>query len=338
MDYRSDSGVAGMRGPEKPAFGAPQTPKSSLKISKSLTGKAHDRLPVPKLEPAGSLGGSADPAEPVPDETAAPRKELVLDADIRSKTVSDHESGGKKELIRDVRVQVLKGDLVALLGGSGAGKTTVMNCINGVDQSGVSGKISFCGQNLYEKFDQLKSRIGNVPQQIELHTMLSVEEELKEAALIRLPASTKRKEIKRRVDEAIHTLKLDAVRKSKIAKLSGGEQKRVNIGVELVADRMLLCLDEPDAGLDPASKRELFLILRDLAKKRDKSMIVIIHDIAEIALFDKVIMMAKVHNVGRLAFCGTPEKAKQHFGVEDLRDAYVKLAQAPEEYIAKEGA
>ncbi len=76
----------------------------------------------------------------------------------------------------------------------------------------------------------------------------------------------------------------------------------MNIGIELVADRLLLCLDEPDAGLDPASKRELFTILRDLAHKRDKSVIVIIHDVAEIALFDKVIMMAKIDNVGRLAF------------------------------------
>lgn len=262
-------------------------------------------------------------------------KQVVLRADIHSKTVPERDGAGKKELIRDVQVEILKGDLVALLGGSGAGKTTVMNCLNGMDQRGVTGTVSFCGRDLYQNFDQIKWMIGSVPQQNELHTMLSVEEELKEAAVIRLPAETKSKEIKKRVNDTIHTLKLDAVRKSKIGKLSGGEQKRVNIGIELVADRLLLCLDEPDAGLDPASKRELFTILRDLAHKRDKSVIVIIHDVAEIALFDKIIMMAKVDNVGRLAFSGSPQDAKRHFGVEDLRDAYTIIAQEPERFLSK---
>lgn len=262
-------------------------------------------------------------------------KQVVLRADIHSKTVPERDGAGKKELIRDVQVEILKGDLVALLGGSGAGKTTVMNCLNGMDQRGVTGTVSFCGRDLYQNFDQIKWMIGSVPQQNELHTMLSVEEELKEAAVIRLPAETKSKEIKKRVNDTIHTLKLDAVRKSKISMLSGGEQKRVNIGIELVADRLLLCLDEPDAGLDPASKRELFTILRDLAHKRDKSVIVIIHDVAEIALFDKIIMMAKVDNVGRLAFSGSPQDAKRHFGVEDLRDAYTIIAQEPERFLSK---
>ena len=83
----------------------------------------------------------------------------------------------------------------------------------------------------------------------------SVEEELKNAAVLRLPGDTSRKGIQQQVDKTLQVLNLEPKRHTQIKKLSGGEQKRVNIGIELVADRQLLCLDEPDAGLDPWPRR-----------------------------------------------------------------------------------
>ena len=99
-----------------------------------------------------------------------------------------------------------------------------------------------------------------------------------------------------------------------------------------MADRRLLCLDEPDAALDPGMKRELFRILQNLAHKEGKSILVIIHDVSEIDLFDQVIMMAKVNNVGRLAFSGTPQEARKYFG-HDIKDAYELLKTEPEKYV-----
>ena len=260
--------------------------------------------------------------------------DVVLRADIKTKKVPNNNGIGEKELIRDVHVEIREGSLVALLGSSGAGKTTVMNCLNGMDTNGVEGSVIFKGVNLLTNFEQMKYLIGSVPQEEVFHPMLKVESELKDAAILRLPKDLKRKEIRQRVDETIRLLNLEHVRKNKICKCSGGEKKRVNIAIELVADRQLLCLDEPDAGLDPGMKKELFQILHNLAHdpENPRSILVIIHDVSDIDMFDQVIMMTKVDNVGRLAISGTPEEVRNHFG-RDIKEAYQLLAEDPKKYI-----
>lgn len=258
-------------------------------------------------------------------------KETILKANIETKKVPNSNGPGEKELIRDVQLEIKTGSLVALLGSSGAGKTTVMNCLNGMDRVGVKGTVYYKGEDLFKNFERLKFLIGSVPQQEIFHETLVVESELKDAAIMRLPGA-KKKDIKEHVDNAIKQLNLEGVRKNQICKCSGGEKKRVNIGIELVADRQLLCLDEPDAGLDPGMKKELFTILRDLAHNEGKSILVIIHDVSEIDLFDQIIMMTKYENVGRLAFSGSPKEAREYFGT-DLKEAYGLLATNPEKYV-----
>lgn len=259
-------------------------------------------------------------------------QQIILKADIETKKVPNSNGPGEKELIRDVHLEVKSGSLVALLGSSGAGKTTVMNCLNGMDTLGVKGKVYFKGEDLFKNFERLKYLIGSVPQQEVFHDMLPVEEELKQAAVLRLPSDTKPSQIKEHVDRAIKELNLEGVRRNKISKCSGGEKKRVNIAIELVAERQLLCLDEPDAGLDPGMKKELFTILRKLAHDGGKSILVIIHDVSDIDMFDQIIMMTKYENVGRLAFSGSPQEAKEYFGT-DVKEAYSLLAVEPEKYI-----
>lgn len=261
---------------------------------------------------------------------------VVLKANIQSRKVPSNEGHGEKELIRDVSVEVQEGTLVALLGGAGAGKSTVMNCMNGMDTAGMIGTVEYNGVDLMKHFDRMKYLIGSVPQSEVFHESLTVEQELTHAARHRLPGDTKKREIKERVDSTLRQLGIESIRKNRISKCSGGERRRVNIGIELVADRQLLCLDEPDAGLDPGNKRRLFETLRKLAHEDGKSILAIIHDVSDIQLFDKVIIMNKVDNVGRLAFAGTPEEAKEYFGV-DIKDVYQLMAQNPEKYIYHKG-
>lgn len=259
-------------------------------------------------------------------------KPIILRGCIETRKVPSNTGHGEKELIKDVRVDVEEGALVALLGGAGAGKSTVMNCLNGMDTSGAKGCVEFKGVDLLKNFERMKHLIGNVPQGDTFHESLTVEQELKHAAKHRLPGDMKNKEIKERIDETLRQLGIESIRKNKIVKCSGGERKRVNIGIELVADRQLLCLDEPDAGLDPGNKRRLFETLRSLAHDEGKSILAIIHDVSDLELFDKVIIMNKVDNVGRLAFVGTPKEAKEHFGVE-IKDVYQLMAKEPGKYI-----
>lgn len=259
-------------------------------------------------------------------------KPVILKADIKSRKVPSNTGHGEKELIRNVRVEVCEGTLVALLGGAGAGKSTVMNCMNGMETVGMTGTVEYKGVDLIKNFDRMKSLIGSVPQAETFHEVQTVESELIHAARFRLPGDTSRKEIKERVDKTLKQLGIEAIRKNRISKCSGGERRRVNIGIELVADRQLLCLDEPDAGLDPGNKRKLFETLRSLAHTEGKSILTIIHDVSDIELFDKIIIMNKVDNVGRLAFAGTPEEARRHFGCE-IKDVYQMMAKDPAKYV-----
>ena len=153
-----------------------------------------------------------------------------------------------------------------------------------------------------------------------------------QAAVLRLPADTSDREIKERVDKTLEMLSMTGVRKNRNSKLSGGEQTRVNVGIELVADRDLLCLDEPDQGLSPNYKHELFEILQNLAHNHCKTVITIIHDVSEIDMFDQVIILAKMGGVGRLAYSGSPAKARDYFGVE-IRDVYTLLEREPERFV-----
>ena len=276
-----------------------------------------------------------DRGQPSPREQGGdPRQgDVMLRADIRSKKVRDLNGHGEKELIRDVTLEIRSGELIALLGGSGAGKSTLMNCLNGTERSGVEGTVSFRGEDLYKNYDRLKCLVGNVPQQNVLNETLSVEQELRYAAKLRLPGDMSRDDIQRQVDKTLEVLDLQAKRKSPIRKLSGGEQKRVNIGVELVADRELLCLDEPDAGLDPHAKKELFTTLQHLAHERGKCVLAIIHDVSEIDMFDQIVMMVKVHEVGRLAFAGSPAEGRRRFQVTNLTEVYDLVQKEPEKYI-----
>lgn len=264
---------------------------------------------------------------------APAQRPIILKADIRTKRVKDNSGNGIKELIRDIHLEIRQGTLVALLGTAGAGKSTVMNCLNGMDLEGVEGSVIYRDVDLMKHFDQMKYLIGSVPQRKTFHLDFTPEKELRIAAQKRLPADTTRKEINQRVDKTLEILGISGIRKSKNSKLSGGEQTRVNIGIELVADRDLLCLDEPDQGLDPKYKHEVFRIMRDLAHKNGKSILSIIHDVSEIDMFDQVVMLVKAEGVGRLAFSGTPEEMRERFGVQDIRAVYSILEKDPQKYI-----
>lgn len=259
-------------------------------------------------------------------------KPVILRADIRTKRVRDSSGTGYKELIRDIHLELRQGTLIAMLGTAGAGKTTVMNCLNGMDLVGVDGSIVYRNVNLTQDFDQMKSLIGSVPQKKVFHPTFTPEQEFYFAARKRLPGDTTEAEIQERVNRTLDMLSIQGVRSNRNNRLSGGEQTRVNVGIELVADRDFLCLDEPDQGLSPNYKHELFEILRRLAHDNGKTMLCIIHDVSEIDMFDQVILLAKKDQVGRLAFSGSPAEARRHFGV-DIRDAYALLDKHPERYI-----
>lgn len=290
-------------------------------------------------------------------------REVILRAEIRSKTVPlpltealksgrgerrgfaaplrdafDAFRGAKKKvLLRDIRLELYAGELVALLGTAGAGKSTLMNCLNGLEPDGVEGETVFLGENLYRNFERLKDKIGYVPQENVFHGRLTVEEELWNAAELRLGKNASQKNIRERVNRVLELLDMADKKNASISKLSGGEKKRVNIGIDMVGDKRFLCLDEPDAGLDPQNKARMVSILRKCAHEENRSVLAIVHDVKEIDRFDRIILLVKVGGVGRLAFAGTPGEARRRFGAEDLSEIYEIARTRPEEFISETG-
>src|SRR5690606_33425338 len=120
---------------------------------------------------------------------------------------------------------------------------------------------------LYEHYDSFRQQIGYVPQSDILPGKLRVEEALRYAAQLRLPADTTPAEREQRITAALETVDLDSprLRQTRIEQLSGGQRKRVSIAAELLADPKLFFLDEPGSGLDPGLEKKLMYTLRRMA-------------------------------------------------------------------------
>lgn len=261
---------------------------------------------------------------------------VILSANVQSKKVKVSSKvpfvKQDKELLRDIRLDIREGTLVAVLGTAGAGKSTLMGCLSGLDQKGVTGSVVYRGVDLIKNLNQIKYLIGNVPQEKVIRPELTPEKAFLESAELRLSAETTKEQIRQRVEETLKLLSMTRVRDTLNSRLSGGEQTRVNVGIDLVADRDIYFLDEPEQGLSPNLRDELYVFLRDLAHNHGKTIIAIIHDVSCIDMFDQVIFLVKADGVGRLAFSGTPEEGSKHFGVP-IAKAYALLEENPEKYV-----
>ena len=225
--------------------------------------------------------------------------------------------GRYRFLLKDIYLTIPNGSLVLLLGGSGAGKTTLVNAVIGYEKA--NAVIRLNGTDIYKNYARMKYRIGFVPQQDILRMNDTVVSTLNDAARLRLPKDVKASERKKRVDSVIETLGMSGRQDGLVAKKSGGQKKRISIGMELISDPDLFILDEPDSGLDGVIARELFEKLRMIADT-GKIVIAITHTPDRVAdLFDKVIVLARDSGkVGRLAFYGSPEEAKQFFEKDSM--------------------
>src|ERR1700730_15313855 len=211
------------------------------------------------------------------------------------------------------------GQFIGILGPSGAGKTTLLNALSGL-RPAESGKILFDQTDLYKNLDQLRSLFGYVPQDDIVHSDLTVTEALTFAARLRLPAGTPRNEIAKLVEHTIASLGLSERVNLKTGRLSGGQRKRVSVGVELLSRPPLLFLDEPTSGLDPLAEFKLMELLRRLADT-GCTVICTTHVMENVYLMDQIAIVSD----GRVVFQGPPDEARSKFGVTRLSSLYDAL-------------
>ena len=225
----------------------------------------------------------------------------------------------KKYLLRDIHMYIQPGHMVLLLGGSGAGKTTYLNAVNGYEKA--KAEVVLNGRNMYKEYKDMQYEIGFVPQLDLMRGSDSVLRTLQDAATLRLPKNFNKAERQARVDEVMGIFGLTPVKNNLVSKLSGGQRKRLSIAMEFISNPSLFILDEPDSGLDGVMARELFLQLRRIADQ-GKIIIVITHTPDRVIdLFDDVIVLAKDTNrTGRLAYFGPIEEARAFFGKEKMEE------------------
>ena len=231
----------------------------------------------------------------------------------------------KYTLLKDIHLSIEPGNMVMILGGSGAGKSTFVNAVTGYEKA--KAVITEGGVDYYKQYDQVKHRIGFVPQENLMREEDTVEMTVSNAADLRLPATISEEEKKRRVRMALETFGLTGREDTLVSKLSGGQKKRLSICTEFVASPNLFILDEPDSGLDGIMARGLMENLRLIACQ-GKMVLVITHAPDRVAnLFDKVIVLAKgtENHVGQLAFYGGIQEAKDFFGTDSLENVVKRI-------------
>uniref|UniRef100_A0A0A8Z522 ABC transporter domain-containing protein n=1 Tax=Arundo donax TaxID=35708 RepID=A0A0A8Z522_ARUDO len=222
---------------------------------------------------------------------------------------------GKKKLLRSITGELCPGRVTAIMGPSGAGKTTFLNAVTGkVSGYKVTGSVLVNGKNV--NIRSYKRILGFVPQDDIVHGNLTVEENLWFSAKCRLSARMNHRDKVLIVERVIDSLDLQGIRNSLVGTvekrgISGGQRKRVNVGIEMVMEPSLLILDEPTSGLDSSSSQLLLRALRHEALE-GVNVCAVVHQPSYTLynMFDDLILLAKG---GLMVYNGPVKTVEEYF-------------------------
>lgn len=243
-------------------------------------------------------------------------------SDTGASSSGAHSSPNTKVILHGVSGYVRPGTMLAVMGSSGAGKTSLLNLlagrINSSKGANATGEVLVNGQP--RDYNTFKKLSAYVLQDDDMFAELTVEEQITYAALLRLPASMPRDKKMLRVNRVIQELGLSKVRNTMVGNelirgISGGERKRVNIGTELVTDPSLLFLDECTTGLDSFNALNVMQSLRHLASN-GRTIVSTIHQPRSsiFALFDQLCLLSE----GRVMYFGPAKDAVTYFSGLDF--------------------
>lgn len=213
---------------------------------------------------------------------------------------------GKRVVILDnINLDIRPGEFVGILGGSGQGKSTLMNALCGINPA-TQGKVWINGVEISDRTAMMAAGIGYVPQDDIVHRELTVCEAVKRSALLRL--NLPEHAIDDLINRVLRNLGLEEHRGKRIRNLSGGQRKRVSIATELLSRPSVLFLDEPTSGLDPSMESELMGWLQNLSDT-GTTVICTTHVLENAHLFDRLLVVQG----GRVIFSGDHMEMREHF-------------------------
>jgi lipopolysaccharide export system ATP-binding protein len=245
--------------------------------------------------------------------TETPRL-VVADGGAGLRVAHLRKSYRRRPVIRDVSLELARGEVVALLGPNGSGKTTCFYNIAGLIMPD-SGQVTIDGQDVtgLPMYRRARLGIGYLPQEVSIFRGLSVEDNLLAVLEITVDDSHKRRE---RLEELLSDFSIEHLRRASAIALSGGERRRVEIARCLAADPKYLLLDEPFAGVDPISVGDIRTLVHDL-KSRGIGVLITDHNVRETL---EIVDRAYILHDGTVLMSGTAEEVVRD---ENVRRVYL---------------
>jgi len=218
------------------------------------------------------------------------------------KVDSLRKSYSKRFVIRDVSIQLNRGEVVALLGPNGSGKTTCFYSIAGLITP-ESGKVSIDGRDVTRLPMYRRARLGisYLPQEISIFRGMTVENNILAVLELNEPDRKRRYE---RLEELLNEFSIDLLRRAPALALSGGERRRVEIARCLASNPKYLLLDEPFAGIDPIAVGEIRALVSAL-KRRDIGVLITDHNVRETL---EIVDRAYILHDGKVLMSGTTKE------------------------------
>ncbi len=220
--------------------------------------------------------------------------------------------------LNNFSLSIFDNEVFALLGLNGAGKSTLINIICTLIKKD-SGSVIINDLDLDSSVNEIKQIIGLAPQENAIASNLTVRENLAFVADLYGVSLD-------RVEKVISALKLDNKRNERAKRLSGGQKRRLNLGLALIGEPKVLILDEPTLGLDVKARKELWEIVNNY--KKNHTVLFTTHYLEEAEQFaDRIAIVCK----GELVVCGTKDEIIKFAKTTTFEDAFLKLAGGEDE-------
>ncbi|GEP19180.1 ABC transporter ATP-binding protein [Pediococcus argentinicus] len=219
---------------------------------------------------------------------------------------------GKHPILKDINLELLAGQIVGLLGPSGAGKTTLVKCIMGM-QSVDHGKIEVFDTPMPNR--QVLGKIGYMAQSDALYDELTARENL---IFFGNLLSVAKADLNKMIEHAAQVVNLTNDLDKPVSDYSGGMKRRLSVAIALLQSPHLLILDEPTVGIDPELRQQIWQELKQL-KSENKSIIITTHVMEDAEQCDYLMLIRDGYAISQ----GTPSELKEKFGVDSIEEVFL---------------